>query len=261
MRLERHGLWVAVALMGWLTLMLWLDRVGGGGDLWRQRALGAATWLVLLAFLTTCTPLVRAQTLVVVAVATAVEFTFSPLLEVYLYRFHNVPMYVPPGHGLVFLSAWALGHWPPVQRNLKALAVVAGVAIGVWASYGWLLAERRDGLGFFWFLCLAGFLLWGPSRPVYVGAAVVVTWLELAGTHLGTWAWQLHDPILGCHGRQPAERCGGRLRLVRPGRAAAGALDRGRGQSASSPAGRLRALSSCTEPAPRRASVAGVVGQ
>jgi hypothetical protein len=28
MRLERHGLWVAVALMGWLTLMLWLDRVG-----------------------------------------------------------------------------------------------------------------------------------------------------------------------------------------------------------------------------------------
>jgi hypothetical protein len=68
--------------------------------------------------------------------------------------------------------------------------VVAGVAIGAWASYGWLLAERRDGLGFFWFLCLAGFLLWGPSRPVYVGAAVVVTWLELAGTHLGTWAWQ-----------------------------------------------------------------------
>jgi hypothetical protein len=42
--------------------------------------------------------------------------------------------------------------------------VVAGVAIGAWASYGWLLAERRDGLGFFWFLCLAGFLLWGPSR-------------------------------------------------------------------------------------------------
>jgi len=51
MRHERNGLWVAVALMGWLTLMLWLDRVGGGGDLWGQRALGAATWLVLLAFL------------------------------------------------------------------------------------------------------------------------------------------------------------------------------------------------------------------
>jgi hypothetical protein len=42
-----------------------------------------------------------------------VEFTFSPLLEVYLYRFHNVPMYVPPGHGLVFLSAWALGTGRP----------------------------------------------------------------------------------------------------------------------------------------------------
>ena len=210
MRLERHGLWVAVALMGWLTLMLWLDRAGGGGDLWRQRALGAATWLVLVVTLATCTPLVRAQTLVVVAAATAVEFTFSPLLEVYLYRFHNVPMYVPPGHGLVFLSAWALGHWPPVRRNLKAAAVVVGVAVGAWASYGWLLAERRDGLGFFWFLCLAGFLLWGPSRPVYVGAAVVVTWLELAGTHLGTWAWQAHDPILGVTvGNPPSGAAGG----------------------------------------------------
>ena len=104
--------------------------------------------------------------------------------------------------------------------------MVAGVAIGAWASYGWLLAERRDGLGFFWFLCLAGFLLWGPSRPVYVGAAVVVTWLELAGTHLGTWAWQAHDPILGVTVGNPPSGAAGGLRLVRPGRAAAGALDR-----------------------------------
>src|SRR6478609_4851193 len=177
MRLERHGLWLAVAMMGWLSLMLWLDRAGGPGDLWRQRGLGAATWLVLIAALAQCTPLVRAQTLVVVVVATAVEFTFSPLLEVYLYRFHNVPMYVPPGHGLVYLSAWALGHWPPVQRHLRAAAMAATVAIGTWATYGLLLAARPDALGFFWFLCLAGFLAWGPSRPVYVGAAVVVTWL------------------------------------------------------------------------------------
>jgi hypothetical protein len=207
---ERHGLLLAVVLMGWLTVMLWLDRADGAGSIWRQRALGMATWLVLAGALTLCTPLVRAQVLVVVACATAVEFTFSPLLGVYLYRFHNVPMYVPPGHGLVYLSAFALGHWPPVQRHLRASAVVAAVAIGGWASYGLLFAERRDGLGFFWFLCLVGFLVWGPSRPVYVGAAVVVTWLELTGTHLGTWAWQPHDPILGVSvGNPPSGAAGG----------------------------------------------------
>ncbi|MDQ6641163.1 MAG: hypothetical protein M3Y66_01540 [Actinomycetota bacterium] len=207
---ERHGLLLAVALMGWLTLVLWLDRIDGAGSLWRQRCLGMATWLVLSAALVAFAPLVRVQTLVVVGCATAVEFTFSPLLEVYLYRFHNVPMYVPPGHGLVYLSAFALGHWPPVQRHLKAAAVVVVVAVGAWASYGWLLARRPDELGFFWFLCLAGFVAWGPSRPVYVGAAVVVTWLELAGTHLGTWAWQPHDPILGvAAGNPPSGAAGG----------------------------------------------------
>ncbi len=157
-----------------------------------------------------CTPLVRVQTLVVVACATAVEYTFSPLLEVYLYRFHNVAAYVPPGHGLVYLSAFALGSWAPLRRHLRAAAVLVVLAMGAWASYGWLLADRRDGLGFFWFCCLAGFLLWGPSRGVYVGAAVAVTWLELAGTHLGTWAWQPHDPILGISvGNPPSGAAGG----------------------------------------------------
>ena len=45
---------------------------------------------------------------------------------------------------------------------------------------------------------------------MYVGAAVVVTWLELAGTHVGTWAWQVHDPILGVTvGNPPSGAAGG----------------------------------------------------
>jgi len=34
--------------MGWLTVVLWLDRAGGGGGLWLQRGLGVLTWGVLL---------------------------------------------------------------------------------------------------------------------------------------------------------------------------------------------------------------------
>src|SRR6185503_6306473 len=40
--------WVCAALMGWLTVVLWLDRAGGGGGLGQQRLLGLATWAVLL---------------------------------------------------------------------------------------------------------------------------------------------------------------------------------------------------------------------
>jgi hypothetical protein len=180
--------------MGWLTLVLWLDRAAGPGTLSLQRGLGLLTWLVLALALTRVTPLVRAQTLVVVAFATTVEYVFSPTLEVYTYRFHNVPAFVPPGHGLVYLSAFAMGHAAVVRRYPRAAVGLVLILGGTWAGYGVLLAHRPDVLGGFWFACLALFLAFGPSRPVYLGAFLAVTWLELAGTQLGTWVWGTQDP-------------------------------------------------------------------
>ena len=188
----RLGATAALLMMGWLTVVLVVDSDGSRSTQW---LLGAATWVALLAAMRGCSPLVRAQTLVVVAFATLVEYTFSPGLEVYVYRFDNVPAYVPPGHGLVYLSAYALGHAAFVRRRLGTAAGVVMVPLALWAGYGLLLAERPDALGAFWFVCLLCFLRWGPSPEVYVGAAVVVTWLELAGTHLGTWTWQTEDPV------------------------------------------------------------------
>jgi hypothetical protein len=147
------------------------------------------TWCLLILLLRGEAPLVRMQTAVVIVFATIVEYTFSPWLEVYTYRFDNVPAYVPPGHGLVYLSAFALGHAAFVQRSLRRWEVVVLAIGGAWAAYGVLLADRPDALGAFWFACLVLFLAFGPSKPVYVGAFVVVSWLELLGTHLGTWAW------------------------------------------------------------------------
>ena len=95
----------------------------------------------------------------------------------------------------MYLSAFALGHSPWVRRRLRLACGVVLVPLGLWAAHGLLLAERPDALGAFWFACLAAFVRWGPSREVYVGAAVVVTWLELAGTALGTWTWQREDPV------------------------------------------------------------------
>ncbi len=187
----RLGAGAALAMMGWLSAVLLVD---ANGTLTTQRLLGAATWLVLLGALSRATPLVRAQTVVVVVFATVVEYTFSPGLEVYVYRFDNVPAYVPPGHGLVYLSAYALGHAALVRRHLGLARAAVLVGLGAWALHGMVLAERPDALGALWFACLAAFLRWGPSVEVYVGAAVVVTWLELLGTHLGNWVWQVEDP-------------------------------------------------------------------
>ena len=200
------GALTAAVLMGWLSVVLWVDQ---DASLGLQRLLGLATWAVLLGALRGVSPTVRAQTAVVVVFATVVEYVFSPGLEVYVYRFDNVPAYVPPGHGLVYLAAFALGHDPWVRRRLTAAAWAVAVPLGVWTLVA-LAGERPDVLGAFWFVCLAGFLLWGPSREVYVGAGVVVTWLEVLGTELGTWTWQATDPTgLVSIGNPPTGAAGG----------------------------------------------------
>ena len=207
------GLGVAAVVLGWIAAVLLLDtvRAWDGVEVARQVVLGAVTWLVLALLLRRQEPLVRTQTLVVVALATLVEYTFSPLLQAYVYRIGTVPGFVPPGHGLVYLAALALGRGRLLGAAPRA-AVAATVAVGgAWAGYGLLLAPRQDVLGAFWFACLLGFLALGRSRLLYVGAFVVVSYLELLGTALGTWAWAGHDPVLGvvAQGNPPSGAAGG----------------------------------------------------
>lgn len=154
--------------------------------------------------------MVRAQTLVVVVLATAVEYTFSPLLGAYTYRIGTVPLFVPPGHGLVYLAALSIGRSEPVRRHARALVAATVLVGGAWAAAG-LRADRPDHLGALWYLCLLGFLLWGRSRLLYVGAFAVVSYLELVGTALGTWVWAATDPVWGVigQGNPPSGAAGG----------------------------------------------------
>ena len=94
----------AVVLL-WIPAVLVADR---HATLAQQNVLGLLTWALLIALMLRETPLVRAQVAVVVGFATIVEYTFSPVLHVYVYRLDNVPQFVPPGHGLVYLGALAL---------------------------------------------------------------------------------------------------------------------------------------------------------
>lgn len=198
----------AALVMIWIPAVLWLDRTATPAG---QAALAVLTWMLLLGLLLRETPLVRAQTAVVIAFATVVEYVFSGWLEVYVYRLDHVAPYVPPGHGLVYLaalgftrSAWLRAH----ARGAVTATVV--VALG-YAAWGLWLAPRADALGAFWCLCLLGFLRWGRDRLLYVGALVVVTWLELLGTAWGVWTWMPVDTIAGwvSIGNPPSIAAGG----------------------------------------------------
>jgi hypothetical protein len=180
-----------VVVMGWIAAGGLLDH---GAGIWQQRAVGAATWLVLVALLRGERPAVRIQVAVVIAVATCVEYTASPLLGLYTYRLHNVPAYVPPGHGLVYLAALCIGRSALAGSNRRVFVTAAVALCGVWALWGITLSSRSDVLGAVLFLCLVRFALFGRSPLVYAGAFIVTSYLELVGTGLGAWTWAHHDP-------------------------------------------------------------------
>jgi hypothetical protein len=154
------------------------------------------TWVLLLGLLSRESRLTQVQVGVVVAFASVVEYVFAGWLGVYVYRLENVPSFVPPGHGLVYLAAVAIGRSAWAHRATWLLPACL-TACGLWAFWGLFLAERTDVLGAFWFGCLLAFSRWGRSPLVYAGAFLVVSYLEILGTGLGTWTWQPEDTLLG----------------------------------------------------------------
>jgi hypothetical protein len=190
-RASRSQLWLVVLVLGWIACGATLDWNAG---IWRQRAVGVLTWIVLVAILRRQARTVRVQVGVVIVLATCVEYAASPLLGLYTYRLHNVPMYVPPGHGLVYLAALSIGRSPLASRLRLPLIGFALIACGAWALWGAVLAPRQDLLGAVMYLFLVRFILVGRQPLVYAGAFLVCSYLELVGTGIGAWRWALHDP-------------------------------------------------------------------
>jgi hypothetical protein len=188
---RQRELVAAAAVLVWVPLVLGLDALISARA---QLLLGLATWGLLVLLLRRESHLTRMQVLVVVAFATAVEYTFSAGLGVYTYQHGGVPSYVPPGHGLVYLCALDLGRSSLFRANRRVVLAAALSLCGAYAAWGLLLAARTDVLGAFWFGCLVAFCWKGRQPLVYAGAFVVVTYLELLGTRLGCWTWALHDP-------------------------------------------------------------------
>lgn len=191
----------------WVLLVLGLD---AGASLAQQRLLGLFTWSLLALALVFERRATRVQVAVVVCFATVMEYVFAGWLGVYVYRLDNVPAFVPPGHGLVYLAALALGRSAWARAHGRVLLPASLILCGGWVLWGLVWSPRLDVLGAFWFGCLLLFAWRGRSPLLYAGAFLVVSYLELVGTGLGTWAWQPHDPTgLIAIGNPPSGIAGG----------------------------------------------------
>jgi len=176
----------------YLAALLALDR---GATYPEQLGLGVITWLVLAGALWQVSPERRAQALGVVAFATVGEVTGSLVWGVYHYRLHNLPLFVPPAHGLVYLTGLSLA--VTFRHHTRALVATAVVVSATWGILGLTVLPRRDVAGAFGVPLLLLFLWRGRNRAVYAGVFLVVAALELYGTAIGTWRWAKDLPGLG----------------------------------------------------------------
>ncbi len=121
---------------------LWLDRYV---DRQEQLLLGVLTAAVLGALLLLHPSAVRLQTLAVVGIATMGEVVGSLVWGVYSYRLHNLPAFVPPGHGLVYLAGLSLA--TVMARRPGVLIVLAGAGAVGWGIAGLTVLPAADASG------------------------------------------------------------------------------------------------------------------
>jgi len=175
-----------------VTLCFLIDSVA---SIELQYALGIAGWASLLALLYGECKYVRAQVLIAVTFATIGENFASIFMAGYTYRLENIPAFVPPGHGIVYLTAVVLGRTSLFLKNARKITIFVVIVGSIWSLVA--LTEtigRKDEIGTLLFGIYLLYLFKGRSPMVYLGAFFITTWVELIGTSLGTWNWAAIDP-------------------------------------------------------------------
>lgn len=180
-----------VFLLVYTPLLLFVDsRIG---HLWQQLLLGALTFLVLALCSTRLAPEVRWQVWACVVVATGFEVFGSLVWGVYRYRWHNVPLYVPFGHGLVYFFGLTAAGLPLFQRHGRRAAGMVLALCAAWALAGVtflpLLTHRWDVQGALCLPIFAWCVLFTPRYALFAAIFVATTDLELAGTLFHDWTW------------------------------------------------------------------------
>ena len=159
-----------------------------------QLLLGAATWAILLASCISIEPEDRVRTLLVVLVASCAELIGSIVLGAYTYRLQNLPAFVPPGHGLVFLAGLRISQSAAVRRHRRAFITAVIAIVAAWGAAGLVLLGRTDALGAITGALLIYVLVRGRAPTLYAGVFLIVGFLEVYGTSIGAWHWAATAP-------------------------------------------------------------------
>ncbi len=157
---------------------------------WGQLVTNVAVWVIFAAILLRAPRLERIALIACVLYATAGEVFLSLVWGLYDYRLGNIPLFVPPGHALLFMLGMIIA--PRVSdRAAWAVPILAAPFVL------WLAVTGIDTLGPLLLALLVACMALGSARKLYATMFVLALAMEIYGTWLGNWAWAAHVPWLG----------------------------------------------------------------
>lgn len=169
-----------IAIVLTVGLGLWIDTQFA----WGAIPVSLWVWLLYGFILKISNPTDRFDLLRCLVLATGGELVLSELLLVYEYRTGFLPLYVPPGHCLLYFMGTRL-----VGMSGKSFArwlpLIALIPLGAYQ-----LAKGPDAIGLLCSAALLGMIVFGKNRALYAWMALITLSMEIWGTHLGVWSWK-----------------------------------------------------------------------
>jgi hypothetical protein len=161
-----------------------------------QVVVSAGAWVMLAALWTRSAAAQRPALFACLLFATAGEVFLSLVWGLYEYRAGNIPLFVPPGHVLLFFLGTQIAARIP-RGGEWWIAALAAPLIAVFAWNG------RDTLGPLLYLMFFLCLIVSSSRRLYATMFVLSLAMELYGTWMGNWVWAAKVPWLGLRADNP----------------------------------------------------------
>lgn len=161
---------------------LLVDQIGRDWPVPGEYLVDVLVWLLFLAVFSRTERLERLEMLAVIAIATPLELLASESWGLYEYRSGLMPLFVPPGHWLLF----AIG------RRLASAMPPSWVGPSMWLALPLVVGFAligADTTGFVSFGLLVAFVRRGPEPSLYVTMVWLALAMELIGTGLGNWVW------------------------------------------------------------------------
>ena len=158
---------------------IWLDAQAWR---WSQAAVDVWVWAAFAWVFLRTDSAERRRLIVCVIVAALGECFLGFVWGLYEYRLGNLPLFIPPGHALVFAAGTRMARFVP-----SSAPALIGFALAPFCLVG--LLRGVDTQGPFWYLLLIFFLTRGADRRFYAGMFLFALAVESYGTSLGAWRY------------------------------------------------------------------------